>query len=48
LLMPGTRHYGQVSEYLGKYGLHQANRVRRMLTDIRKLARQPFFEKLAS
>jgi hypothetical protein len=48
LLMPKTQGYREASNYLEKHASQQANRVRRLLTNIRALRRAPFFRKLAS
>jgi hypothetical protein len=47
LLMPGTQGYRQTSDYLRIHGSQEANRVRRLLTNVGALRSAAFFRKLA-
>jgi hypothetical protein len=47
LLMPGTQGYREANDYLKTNAVHEANRVRRLLTNVRTLRDTPFFRKLA-
>lgn len=47
LLMPHTQGYRETSNYLKTHGSHEANRVRRLLTNVRALRGAAFFRKLA-
>jgi len=46
LLMPGTRRYRSTSDYLKAHTSEEANRVRRLLTNVRALRSAAFFQKL--
>lgn len=48
LLMPGSQEYREVSKYLKKNAAQEANRVRRLLTNVHALRDAAFFRKLAN